>query len=284
MPEHTNPYIESCPLGCQAPFGESGIRLAEGPLMKCSECGQLFFQSGEDYYTASISKFDTYCGTCPEANISKRMLARTLKTIRRVEQQLGKPKTAIRALDVGCSSGSLIRTLQSLGITAEGVEPMPKPAQAASDYGFKVYQGYLEELSLPENAYNLITLIEVIEHLRNPVALLTECHRLLESEGILVIRTGNVDSWTVKFMKEKWDYFSPCIGHISFFNPESMRVLAERTGFILEKINYQSVSLFKQGDVSPTLYRAGKILAELLNLPSKITGKGQELEVYLRVR
>ncbi len=251
--------------------------------MECSECGQFFFPGDENYYTDSISKFDAYDGTCPGANLLKRLLARTRKTIQRVERLLRKPKTAIRALDVGCSSGSLIRALKSLGVAAEGVEPMPKPAQAASDYGFKVYQGYLEELSLPENAYNLITLIEVIEHLRNPVALLTECHRLLETGGILVIRTGNIDSWTVKFMQEKWDYLSPGIGHISLFSPGSMRVLAERTGFILEKINYHSVSLFKQGDVSPLLYRVGKIFSELLNLPSKIAGKGQEIEVYLRV-
>ncbi|MCP3953181.1 MAG: class I SAM-dependent methyltransferase [Desulfobacterales bacterium] len=250
--------------------------------MKCSECGQLFFIGDETYYSDSISKFDAYCGTCPEQKISKRMLARTLKTIRRVEQLLGKKRTALRALDVGCSSGGLIRTLESIGVEAQGVEPMPKPAQAASDYGFTVYQGYLEELGLPENTYNLITLFEVIEHLRNPVALLSECRRLLEPKGVLVIRTGNADSWTVRFMKEKWDYFSPWVGHISFFNPRSMRLLAERTGFRLEKINYHSVSLFKKEDVSPALFRAGKILAELLNFPSKMAGKSHEIEVYLR--
>ena len=250
--------------------------------MKCSECGQLFFPGDEDYYTDSISNFDAYCGTCPEARLSNRILRRTLKTIRRVEQLLGKKRTALKALDVGCSSGGLIRALQSLGVEAQGVEPMPKPAQTARGYGFTVYQGYLAELALPANAYNLITLFEVIEHLRNPLDLLSECHRLLETGGILVIRTGNTDSWTVKFMKEKWDYFSPWVGHISFFNPESMRLLAERTGFRLEKINYHSVSLFKKEDVSPALFRAGKIMAELLNFPSKIAGKSHEIEVYLR--
>lgn len=63
-----------------------------------------------------------------------------------------------------------------------------------------------------------------------------------------------------------------------------MRLIAERTGFSLEKINYHSVNLFKKEAVSPALFRAGKILAELLNFPSKIAGKSHEIEVYLRPR
>ena len=48
------------------------------------------------------------------------------------------------------------------------------------------------------------------------------------------------------------------------------------------RINFHSVSLFKQEDASPGLYRAGKILAGLLNLPSKMIRKSREIEVYLR--
>ena len=83
-------------------------------------------------------------------------------------------------------------------------------------------------------------------------------------------------------MKEKWDYFCPAIGHISFFNPGSMRLLAERTGFACKWVNYHSVSLFKEEDVSRILYRAGKIIAEVLNLPSRLAGKSHEMEVYLQ--
>ena len=282
MTEHADAYIKSCPIGCRGRFAESGIRLPEGPLMKCAACGQLFLPGNAAHYAASISGFDVASGTCPDGNVSKRLRARTLKTIKRVERLTGKKRTALKALDVGCSSGGLIRALASLGVDAQGVEPMPKPARAAREHGFRVHQGYLEDLALPAGAFNLMTLFEVIEHLREPLPLLRECHRLLEKNGVLVIRTGNADSWTVRFMQAKWDYFCPAIGHISFFNPGSMRLLAERTGFACERINFHSVSLFKQEDVSPALYRAGKILAELLNLPSKVMGKSHEMEVFLR--
>jgi len=83
-------------------------------------------------------------------------------------------------------------------------------------------------------------------------------------------------------MRARWDYFCPSIGHISFFTPRSMRLLAERSGFAMVGIHFHSVSLFRRADVSPLVYRLGKIIAEILNGPSRWLGRSHEMEVYLR--
>ncbi|MFH2218778.1 MAG: class I SAM-dependent methyltransferase [Pseudomonadota bacterium] len=282
MPNTAPPYIPSCPVGCRSDLAASGIILPEGPLKRCSACGQLVFQGDETQYQNSITKFDNPEGVHEWAKITKRFSNRSRRTLNRAKRILGKSLKDIRLLDVGCSSGAFIAVSKKLGMDAEGVEPMASPARAARAAGLKVSEGYLEDVKLPSDSFDVVTLFEVIEHLKNPVDLLKECRRILRPQGLMIIRTGNTDSWTVRFMRDRWDYFCPAIGHISFFNPESMKILAHRTGFSLQKIRFHSVSLYRKEDVPIVLYRVTKLIAEVLNFPSKLFGKSHEMEVYLR--
>ncbi|MFC1828911.1 class I SAM-dependent methyltransferase [Thermodesulfobacteriota bacterium] len=284
MSKPFQPYIASCPVGCESNLAVSGIILPEGPLKKCPACGQLVFQGDEIQYRDSIIKFNNPEGVHQWAKISRRFLKRSRKTLSRIKRLLKKDFKDIRLLDVGCSSGAFISVAQKLNVAAEGVEPMTHPARAAMNAGLKVTEGYLEDIKLPSGSFDVVTLFEVIEHLKDPIALLKECRRILRPGGLMIIRTGNTDSWTVKFMKDRWDYFCPAIGHISYFNTNSMIILAERTGFEVEKIGYHSVSLTRKEDVPALLYRAAKIGAEILNFPSKLFGKSHEMEVFLRAK
>lgn len=274
-------YIAACPVGCRSNLVMSDIILPEGPLNRCPICGQLVFQCDKTYYKDSINKFNDPDVAYQWSKSSNRYIKRSQKTLKRLRRLLGKDFKNIRLLDVGCASGAFIKIANKLGVHAEGVEPMAFPARAATASGLKVTEGYLEDLNLPEESFDVVTLFEVIEHLKNPVSLLKECRRILRPGGLMIVKTGNTDSWTVRYMKERWDYFCPAIGHISFFNPRSMKVLAERTGFTIGKICFHSVSLFRKEDVSFFFYRTIKILADLLNLPSKLLGKSHEMEVYL---
>ena len=278
------PYISSCPIGCRSDLVVSDIVLPEGPLRRCSVCGQLVLRIDETIYKNSMKVFDDPKGTCQSGIISRRLLKRTKKTLKTAKVLLGKDYHDIRLLDVGCSIGSFITIANNLGVYAEGVEPMPKPAMTAVKSGLKVHQGFLEDLPLPEQSFDIVTLIEVIEHLQDPVSLLQACHRVIRPDGLMIIRTGNTDSWTVRFMKDRWDYFCPAIGHISFFNTDSMRILADRTKFTIEKIRFHSVSFSRKEDVPVIQYRVAKFFSELLNFPSKLFGKSHEIEVFLRAK
>ena len=127
-------------------------------------------------------------------------------------------------------------------------------------------------------------LFEVIEHLKDPLSLLKECKRLLKPEGIPGIRTGNTDSWTVKVFKGKWHYFNidKHGGHISFFNKKSMFALAQKADFKVERFQTYRVSYCEHDQAPYLIYRLLKILADLSNLPAKLSGKGHEMRVYLR--
>jgi SAM-dependent methyltransferase len=193
-------------------------------------------------------------------------------------------KEPLRLLDVGCSTGALVMSALRDSVDAEGVEPAAKAARAAQAAGLKVHSGTLSEAAYQRESFQAVTLMEVIEHLRDPGELLREISRILLPGGILVIGTGNAASWTVMLMGERWDYFQVerYGGHISFFTPHSLTCLAQRCGFSIERLETQRVRFVESHQASPMVYRSLKVLAEALNVPAKWLHKGHDMLAFLR--
>jgi 2-polyprenyl-3-methyl-5-hydroxy-6-metoxy-1,4-benzoquinol methylase len=231
-----------------------------------------------------MNEFDDPKGTWPSGKAADRLLRHTKRIVKRIERILCKKGRGLRLLDVGCSNGAFISAAQSLGINGEGMEPAAAPAQAAMESGLKVHQGFLQDIHLPAASFDVVTLFEVVEHLKDPLSLLKECHRILRQRGLLVIRTGNTDSWTAHYMKDRWEYLSISAhgGHISFFNPVSMGKLAKRSNFLVEILKTHRVSFYQKGEIPFLIYRPIKLLSGVLNAPSTWFGKGHELQVFLR--
>lgn len=280
---NANALITRCPNGCQSPLRDTDILQPEGVLRCCPDCGQIVSQCSAEQYKKSNLEWDTDSGTWPRgkdfARLSKRR-ARTIKTLSRI---LRKNYSAISLLDVGCSSGAFLQIANSLGVHAEGVEPTEKPVVYARELGLKVHLGLLEEINFPDNSFDAITLYEVIEHLDAPAKLFEECRRILRPGGVLVIGTGNTDSWTRKVKGAAWDFFDIHLhgGHINFFSHKSIATLASYTGFKVAKIKTSGVKFFEQGEVSFLIFKISKIFAELLNAPSMLLNKGHQMEVYM---
>ncbi|HVS26947.1 MAG TPA: class I SAM-dependent methyltransferase [Burkholderiales bacterium] len=279
-------YIQTCPVGCATSLEVSGIVLAEGPLLRCPECGQLISQCSEVRYWQSMQEFDDPRGTLPSVDSDKRRSQQNAKWLTKISRRLQKPAAEIHLLDVGCSSGAFLSIARQLDFRAEGVEPAPKAAQSALQSGLKVHTGTLEEAGFPADHFDAITLFEVIEHIKEPLPLLKECRRIIRPNGVLMIGTGNNASWTAAFMKSRWQYFQIDHhgGHVSFFNPLSLRLLAERCGFTLCRLETRNVRFYEKGDVPALPYRLAKIAAEMLNIPARLLGTGHDLLALLRPR
>ncbi len=278
--------IQHCPAGCDAELVTSTIVLPEGPLLRCTACGQLVSQITTAAYRRSMEAFDSPGFNRPSASESARRAALAARRLARAERLLGKPRGEIRLVDVGCSRGDFVAAAAQLGFRAEGVEPAAHIAAAACAAGLTVHPGLLEDQRFPAASFDAVTLFEVIEHLPAPMALLRECHRILRPNGILIASTGNTASWTVAAMQARWDYFHVAqdAGHVSFFNPRSIALIAARTGFGVEHIGTTRVRFVEQSAAPRWLYRLGKIAAEFANLPARLLGTGHDMLVFLRRR
>jgi 2-polyprenyl-3-methyl-5-hydroxy-6-metoxy-1,4-benzoquinol methylase len=282
--EKKRPYLSSCPVGCLSPLVPADIVLTEGPLLRCTSCGQLVSQCSEERYRQSMAEFDDPRGTLPKPDSTARYTERARKCLAGIARLLQKPPGEIRLLDVGCSTGAFIAVADRMGFVAEGVEPAPQAASSAQVAGLRVHQGLLEEIVFPDQSFDVVTMFEVIEHVRALLPMFRECRRILKPDGLLVIGTGNADSWTASVMASRWEYFhiEKHGGHVSFFNPVSIRLLVERSGFRIESMKTCSMRFYEKGDVHPIVYRLAKIASELMNIPSQLFGKGHDMHVILR--
>lgn len=277
-------YIKACPVGCNSKLEKTNLVLPEGALLRCPQCGQLISQCSEDKYWQSMQEFDSPSGTLPNSNSIDRRFRRNKKFLTKISSSLQSTPANIRLLDVGCSSGSFLDTAVQLGYKAEGVEPAAQAASAAQARGLKVRHGLLNEVAYSDGEFDAITLFEVIEHLREPLPLLQECHRVLRPGGILLIGTGNAASWTASATRETWAYFSIAThgGHISFFTPDSLKKLTRSTGFSMQHLDTRSVRFCEKGKCAEPSYTLLKIAAEIVNPLATVLGKGEDMAMYLR--
>jgi 2-polyprenyl-3-methyl-5-hydroxy-6-metoxy-1,4-benzoquinol methylase len=278
------PYLNACPIGCNTSLVISSLQMSEGPLLQCTQCGQLMSQCNEKRYWQSMVEFNTTEGTLPKPDAVERRYRRSKKYLKQIEEMLDKPRSEIRLLDVGCSSGYFLSVAGQLGFQAEGVEPAADALQTARAAGLTVHEGLLQDATFPDQSFDAITLFEVVEHVKDALDLFKECRRILRSGGVILIGTANTASWTFSIMKSRWEYFhiEKHGGHVSFFNPRSMQILAKRTGFDIERIETRSLKFCEKDESNAIIYRLSKIFSELAETPSRLLGRGHDMLVFIR--
>jgi len=280
----TGQYLQSCPLGCKADILPTLIKLPEGHLRRCAQCGQLISACTPERYAQSMQEFNAPEGT----RLSGKDLERQKKRISHILMQgihhLPSSKGKVSMLDVGCSSGSVLKVGEDLGLQVRGVEPAPRAAATAKSLGFDVFAGFLHEANFPDHTFDIVTLFEVIEHLREPLLLAHEINRLLKPEGVWLIGTGNANSWTAHIMGSHWEYLDIARhgGHVSFFNPQSISILAQKSGFEMIGITTKRVSMANREDTSPLVYNVSRIVRGLFEIPARFFHKGHDMLAILR--
>lgn len=136
-----------------------------------------------------------------------------------------------RLLDVGCGSGAFLYMMKRRGWAVTGVDFDPAAVQAASArYGVEVYLGTLANLAVKGLQFDAITASHVIEHVRDPVGLLTQCRGLLRQGGRVVLRTPNARSYGLARYGAAWRGLEPP-RHLHLFTVEALAACAARAGF-----------------------------------------------------
>jgi len=145
-------------------------------------------------------------------------------------------------LDVGCAMGVFLNLARRRGWRPTGVDPSRIAAQRAKEwFGLSVTVGELEKLQFPSTHFDVVTLWDVLEHLRDPVAYLQEIWRILKEEGLLLIQTINVDN--LLYQMGYWSYrlsfggFRSPIArlypsyHLHYFTEQVLYRLLKENGF-----------------------------------------------------
>ncbi len=109
-------------------------------------------------------------------------------------------------LDVGCATGNFLHEMARRGIwEVEGVEPSAKAIAYARDrFGLTIHQGRLTEVDLPDAAFDVVTMWNVLEHLHHPLANLQVVQRILRPGGLFVFSIPNLEGLGVRWFGRSW--------------------------------------------------------------------------------
>ncbi len=139
-----------------------------------------------------------------------------------------------RLLDVGCGDGGFLQEMRRLGFVTEGTERTAESAaRVPAAPGLRVYVGDLLDLDLPAEAYDVVTLWHVLEHLPEPEATLRCIHGLLRPGGKLLLSLPNAESWQARLFGRHWFHHDPP-RHLYAFGPPTLVALLRRVGFVVE--------------------------------------------------
>ncbi len=235
-------WIRGCELRCCRGCG----LITTAPFLTPQEIAGLY---NEKYYSND-----------QEARRFRWNLAETLmrafryRRAQRIRQSLGEP-TGKRILDIGCGRGYTLSLLKRWGYEVHGTQISGSAVQFARErLGLStVFHGDLLSAGYPQNHFDFISMVHVLEHLQDPRPQLREIARILRPEGFLYVEVPNAGSLPARWLKASWlAYDVP--RHRLHFTPVTLRKLMEKEGFTCVRRGFFSLE-----------YSPATVLFSLLN-------------------
>jgi 2-polyprenyl-3-methyl-5-hydroxy-6-metoxy-1,4-benzoquinol methylase len=177
-----------------------------------------------------------------------------------------------RLLDVGCGNGTFLAAMKALGWETMGVETDAQAADVArTRFGVDVRIGTLEDVALPDRSFDAVSLSHVMEHVHDPVALMTECRRILRPGGRLIILTPNSRSLGHRIFRAAWRGLEPP-RHLQLFNRNTLTTAAQRAGMRVTALRTTARMMQGIWDASRLIQRANAGLPKKNSKADYVTG------------
>ncbi|MFP5501503.1 MAG: methyltransferase domain-containing protein [Candidatus Sericytochromatia bacterium] len=178
-----------------------------------------------------------------------------------------------RVLEVGTATGYLTERLKGLGCEVTGIELVPELAEAARPHCERMLVGDVEAMDLAAlGSFDMILCADVLEHLKDPQAMLGRLTDRLAPGGHAVVSLPNVALWLwrLKLLFGRFDYMpkGPMDEtHLRFFTRASAERLLKRAGLSLQATRTTPIPL---PELSPS-FGPGRRLAFLHALNHAVT-------------
>jgi SAM-dependent methyltransferase len=237
----TDTSRDVCPL-CANRQWRALHRIADWTILECGACAF----ARVDPWPAAAGRPDFYSETSIDArtNTKRRGLgSRVAAVVRRtlrgvsgrskatlfVRKLAANLKNGDRLLDIGCGRGAILRDIAAT-YRCSGVEISAYLADETRKLGVEVLTGDFQDIDFGGRRFHGITMVSLLEHLRDPVGALEKCHALLEDGGVLLLKTVNHAGLNRRLLGAKWSGYRPP-DHLIYFGPDNLRALLRRLGF-----------------------------------------------------
>jgi SAM-dependent methyltransferase len=236
---HTLPFeieVTACPI-CATRERERTFLDQQLParFVRCAGCSSVYLNP-----RPAAAPRAAYYQRTDRALPSQLRVAESRRTaFRAIASALLRYQHAGACLDVGCGPGALFEHLPRTSWRCHGIEPDPDlAAYAASAHGARVHAGTLDDAPFTSAQFDLVTLIDTLYLLPDPLAALRKIHGLLRPGGVLGLEFAGQRYMLCRsvgplnyLLEGRWSRLRADGRHLYFFTPRGIETLLSMAGF-----------------------------------------------------
>lgn len=222
--------LTKCPI-----CGSSEVTRRLEDIARCRKCGMQFYSG---YYDAQEAA-ELYGREYFQGKVYRDYPAEAVPRIRLFQQKMDllRPLLPVegRLLDVGCAYGFFLEVAKERGFHVQGVDiAVVAVDYARSVFGSTVFHGELATAGFADSSFDVMTLWDTLEHLRNPHIVLEEASRILKPGGVLVVETLNINTLSRRLLRGRWPLYAPPY-HLFYFTRTTAKKLLHDAGFTVRR-------------------------------------------------
>jgi 2-polyprenyl-3-methyl-5-hydroxy-6-metoxy-1,4-benzoquinol methylase len=193
-------------------------------LLFCEICNMRFIDGESPCIKEADEKYDKdYYHWWEDDNNILNLKKRTYKNILSYIKDIIVDKNKCNLLDVGCATGRFMEMAENAGFSVSGVEISSYAASiAAQRFPGRVYKCDIDDCHM-NDCFDVITMMDVLEHTNTPVELLRKANRLLKIGGIVVVTCPNYESFMARALGKKWVHIND--EHVGYYSPRTISYL-----------------------------------------------------------
>lgn len=195
-------------------------------VVECRKCG-LVYVNPRIEVTARLSTYSVQDEIEYFQSTRERRELAYKDLIRRLPEWLGREVGTL--LDIGCGDGALLEMARQAKIESVGTEISEDLRRAVQSRIGKDAIVCADLTRLPAHQYDVVTLINVLEHLPNPYETLEAASRLLTPGGVLLVHVPNLGGLPARLRGASWHHIDP-LTHLYYFTARTLQALVARAG------------------------------------------------------
>ncbi|HWH34595.1 MAG TPA: class I SAM-dependent methyltransferase [Acidimicrobiales bacterium] len=212
-------------------------------VIRCQGCGLLRTDPRPTLETMGYYYPDSYAPYALEGAVSEVRTGRArrhgwARRLLDARDHAVPPLPPGRLLELGCASGQFLATMAAKGWQVQGIEPSPAAAGRAAAQGFDVINAQVELVTDLDEQFDLIAAWMVLEHLHDPIQVLTRMRAWVKPSGWLALSVPNAASVERRIFRSHW-YALQLPRHLYHFEPDTLAHLLQAAGWRVAGLHQQ---------------------------------------------